>query len=263
MEYDENEDYDDERKGQLAALEHLAMHVVDPKTKGKVSIIAHTDRAIERVRQDGRISNSPDSYQEKAVARKAAQDMPVLLMLRQNGKQDKGWRDLPFWWPVMFVPQTAVTSVFAAEAPAEDTIGSASESLELHVLASHADAYLQKHLGADQKWSGINRAIWNALGITAKHTLHLTQITSLAEEISAKPDDVFAVIALLCGPGSRLLKMNFLSDSGELAEGSNTEVTRRLREWWRDKSIGDEDWKRWASGIAVEWTPANVEGKVQ
>jgi len=34
MEYDEKEDYDDERKGQLAALEHLALHNADPKKKG-------------------------------------------------------------------------------------------------------------------------------------------------------------------------------------------------------------------------------------
>jgi hypothetical protein len=41
-------------------------------------------------------------------------------MLRQTGKEENGWRDLPFWWPVIFAPAESVTCVFAAETPNED-----------------------------------------------------------------------------------------------------------------------------------------------
>lgn len=122
LEFDEKDEFDDERKAHAAALEHISSRAQSAKDCDKVVLIAHVNRKIERVRSDGRISNSPDSYQEKEVARKAASGMPALLMLRQNGTESDGWRDLPFWWPVIFVPENAVTSVFASETPADDTV---------------------------------------------------------------------------------------------------------------------------------------------
>ena len=44
-----------------------------------------------------------------------------LLTFRRHQTIAQGWRDLPFWWPVIVVPQDAVTSVFAAEATQDDT----------------------------------------------------------------------------------------------------------------------------------------------
>jgi hypothetical protein len=59
-----------------------------------------------------------------------AKNIPALMLLRQNGAESNGWRGLPFWWPVIFVPRDAVTSVFAAEAPADDiAIGSAKPNV--------------------------------------------------------------------------------------------------------------------------------------
>jgi hypothetical protein len=57
--------------------------------------------------------------QQENRAREKAATVPVLMLLRQKGSEDKGWRGLPFWWPVIVVSRDAVTSVFAAEAPAE------------------------------------------------------------------------------------------------------------------------------------------------
>jgi hypothetical protein len=128
LEFDENDEFDDERKAHVAALEHLSSKA-EGKHQNKVTIVAHTNRDIERLRSDGRISNSPDSYQEKGVARHEAQHAPVLLLLRQNGAESQGWRDLPFWWPVIFVPAKAITSVFASETPAEDAAAATASAL--------------------------------------------------------------------------------------------------------------------------------------
>lgn len=115
----EDEDHDD-RKAHVAALEHLSKLAVDPSVRGNVLLIAAADRDVVRIREGGRFTNAPDTKQQADFARLKATNTPVLMLLRQNGLESSGWRELPFWWPVVVVPQDAVTSVFAAEAPAEE-----------------------------------------------------------------------------------------------------------------------------------------------
>ncbi|MBQ5962928.1 Z1 domain-containing protein [Massilia sp. ZL223] len=106
---------EDDRKAHIAALEHLSRTSNDKDLRGKVWLITATDRNVSRFREEGRFSNSPDTKQQSDAARLQAQDVPVLMLLRQNGDQAKGWRDLAFWWPVIVTPKTAVTSIFASD----------------------------------------------------------------------------------------------------------------------------------------------------
>jgi hypothetical protein len=107
---------DDDRGAHLAALEHLARTCKRPELKGKVWLLAAKDRDVARYREEGRFSNAPDTKQQKELARTKALDIPVLMLLRQNGTDAKGWRGLPFWWPVIMTPTSAVTAIFATNA---------------------------------------------------------------------------------------------------------------------------------------------------
>jgi hypothetical protein len=111
---------EDEQKAHIAVLEHLSKSSADLHKRGNVYLIAAADRDIVRIRPEGRFSDAPDTKQQQLEARDMAKTIPALMLLRENGSEDKGWKGLPFWWPVIVVPQDAVTSVFAAEAPAED-----------------------------------------------------------------------------------------------------------------------------------------------
>lgn len=115
----EDED-EDERRAHVAVLEHLSKRTGDSSSRGNVYLIAVTQRDVARMRVEGRFSNAPDTKQQADVAREKAKDIPVLMLLRQKGGEEKGWRGLSFWWPVIVVPQNAVTSIFAAEAPADE-----------------------------------------------------------------------------------------------------------------------------------------------
>ncbi len=115
----EDED-DNDQRANLAILEHLSNNSVNPHERGEVWLVAATGRDLSRVRKDGRFENSPDTQQQTAIAEEHAQNIPVLLMMRQNGTEEKGWRDLPFWWPVIVSPINAVTSVFSAETRREN-----------------------------------------------------------------------------------------------------------------------------------------------
>ena len=103
---------------QVAALEHLAKIAKNPAEKGKVHVLAWRGRTLARERGSGRLNDSPDTKQQTDAAHAAARDAPALILLRNNGTETDGWRGLPFWWPVVVVPRSAVTSIFAANAPA-------------------------------------------------------------------------------------------------------------------------------------------------
>jgi len=117
LEFDEVAD--DERKAHVAALEHLSRTAKPQEFKGKVWLLTAEDRNVARYREAGRFSDAPDTKQQADRARELAVDIPVLMLLRQNGEEISGWRGLPFWWPVIVTPKNAVTSIFASDAPSE------------------------------------------------------------------------------------------------------------------------------------------------
>jgi hypothetical protein len=110
-------DGEDERRAHIAALEHLSRTSIDVEHQGKVLLLTAKDRNVRRYREEGRFSNAPDTKQQTDMARLHATQIPVLMLLRQNGKETDGWRDLPFWWPVIVTPEQAITSVFASASP--------------------------------------------------------------------------------------------------------------------------------------------------
>ncbi len=136
LEFDESDE--DDSDAHIAALEHLSLRCENETLRGKVWLLAAKDRDVARYREEGRFSNAPDTKQQKDLARNKAQEIPVLMLLRQNGDKAKGWRDLPFWWPVIVTPVSGVTSVFAmkeSKSPTAATRAGAPRALPTEQLA--------------------------------------------------------------------------------------------------------------------------------
>ena len=104
---------DDVRKAHLAALEHLSRTSKKVDLQGKVWLLTATERNVARYREEGRFSNGPDTKQQADVLGTRVDDTPALMLFRQNGEESQHWRGLPFWWPVIVTPRSAVTSIFA------------------------------------------------------------------------------------------------------------------------------------------------------
>ncbi|MEK4324681.1 Z1 domain-containing protein [Paenibacillus sp. FSL R7-0312] len=104
-------------KAFISSLEFLSNRSTTlEERQGKVWILVRKERQAQRLKQnDGRLENSPDSYQEKNKARDVAQDIPALVLLRQEGEVEKGWSGHPFWWPVLVTPADTRTAVFTSE----------------------------------------------------------------------------------------------------------------------------------------------------
>ena len=92
----------------------------DSERKGFVWIIARSNRNINRMDKNNKFENSPDTPKgekgELRIAREIAEDIPALILLRQNGLKEKGWNGTPFWWPVLIAPAETTSTVFARKA---------------------------------------------------------------------------------------------------------------------------------------------------
>ncbi|HEU6436458.1 MAG TPA: Z1 domain-containing protein [Nitratidesulfovibrio sp.] len=60
-------------------------------------------------------TDAPDSTKTEGALRKEFSDLPMLIMLRQDGGKDKGWNDAPFYWPVISAQRNIKTAIFATE----------------------------------------------------------------------------------------------------------------------------------------------------
>jgi Z1 domain len=98
-----------------AAIDYLSRSIPANSNAGKLWCLIRRDRDITRMRTKGRFQNSPDTKQEQDAIDKLDPSTPVLMLLKQNGKETNGWRDSPFWWPVLQVPLNAQTVVFTSE----------------------------------------------------------------------------------------------------------------------------------------------------
>lgn len=86
----------------------------ESKFKGKVWIVLRENRDISRFKKSGKFEDSPDTSQaELKDARELAENIPALILTRQNGAVEKGWKGVPFYWPVLVAPQNTATTVFA------------------------------------------------------------------------------------------------------------------------------------------------------
>jgi len=110
-----DETMDDDRQAHVVALEHLSRTCIKANLKGKVWLLAARDRNVARYREEGRFSNAPDTKQQKEFAQAKADEIPVLMLLRQNGDEAREWRGLPFWWPVIATSRSAPPVIFATK----------------------------------------------------------------------------------------------------------------------------------------------------
>ena len=96
----------------VTPLEHLTYN-----TDGMVLVAVRGDRNLSRERENifdkrGRFIDAPEAGGEIKIDKKNAIDRPVLVLLKQNGSKDLGWRGTAFYWPVLTTPQNMNAGIF-------------------------------------------------------------------------------------------------------------------------------------------------------
>lgn len=99
-----------------ASMEYLSKNSNDMTQRGNVFCLVRTDRKLKRFKLDGSFSDAPDTASfEGKIARDTAIDIPILMLFKQNGLCSDGWKDYPFWWPVLYTPANTQTVIFASD----------------------------------------------------------------------------------------------------------------------------------------------------
>jgi hypothetical protein len=102
-----------------AALRHLSHQHPDPEQHGKVLLWAAKGRQSSRLASAGshaKFIETPDSDKtEGAMTRKYAINHPILFLLRQDGKKGDGWRDTPFYWPIVRAQANTPPVIYTSE----------------------------------------------------------------------------------------------------------------------------------------------------
>lgn len=100
-----------------AALAHMSNSAANSANRSHVWCLVRRDRNLSRTVSAGShavYADAPDTTRtEGAVARQFAIDTPMLMLIRQNGLEEKGWRGTPFYWPVIVAQQNIRTAIFA------------------------------------------------------------------------------------------------------------------------------------------------------
>ena len=100
-----------------SAIEYYSRIAAPEEDRGFCWLLALTGRKLARVRPGGRFNDSPHTKQQADLVPLAGGKLPILMLFRQEGaKIDQGWRDAPFWWPVLFPPLRSAPAVFAESA---------------------------------------------------------------------------------------------------------------------------------------------------
>lgn len=119
LEFEEDETPDFDWDGARAALTHLCHQAADPSDRGKVWLWAADDRNSSRLASassHATFIETPDSEKtEGQMAKRYAVNQPIMFLLRQNGSAAMGWRDTPFYWPVIRAQKNTPTAIYTAQ----------------------------------------------------------------------------------------------------------------------------------------------------
>lgn len=108
------EGYEWDLESYLSVLNYLSK-VNTAETESNIWMILRHNKDIRRKRIDNdRFIDSPDTgTDEGKVAKGLAQEVPALILVEQQGKEEKGWRGGRFYWPVIIAQKEIQTTVFS------------------------------------------------------------------------------------------------------------------------------------------------------
>ncbi|MCH7597653.1 hypothetical protein IID27_01250, partial [Patescibacteria group bacterium] len=99
-----------------SSLEHLSKKCQNEEDRGMVWVVIKENMNLSRLKADGRLSDDPDGgsgRSARSIALDVAIDSPALILVRENGDKNSGWKDTPFWWPILVNPENMEAVVFA------------------------------------------------------------------------------------------------------------------------------------------------------
>lgn len=113
---DENSEYEWDVTEMIGCIKYATKN-----GDGKMYCLHRTNRDMSRKRANGNFVDAPeDGNKDTPLVRSAAKVKPVIILLKQNGKEENGWRNAEFYWPVLRMPFNIDPAVFSSNNPTAD-----------------------------------------------------------------------------------------------------------------------------------------------
>lgn len=98
-----------EEKAFVALIKYLSTNTVN--------IYCGTNRNISRLRKTSRYYSDMPYNRDNDLrqAKEMATEEPTLMLMKQNGSEENGWRGAQFYWPVLVTPENVDTAVYTSE----------------------------------------------------------------------------------------------------------------------------------------------------
>ena len=145
-----------------AAMKYVSGQCGAPSRKGKAYILVRRNRKNNRKREGERFVNAPDTaHVEGVLAKDFAVDVPMLMLFREEGAKEQGWRGSEFYWPVLYMPQHMRSVIFANDVNDfdEDEVLPVSDDPPVPVVSAYETAMTQFFSDASPK----ELAEWEAI----------------------------------------------------------------------------------------------------
>lgn len=86
-------------------------------SSGEVNIYCGIDRNISRLRKTSRYYSDMPYNRDNDLrqAKEMAIENPTIMLMKQNGKEELGWRGAEFYWPVLVTQNKIDTAVYTSE----------------------------------------------------------------------------------------------------------------------------------------------------
>lgn len=98
----------------VAMMKRFSHRANQAENREKVKVLIKHDRNISRIKASGAYTDNPDDgNKDTPLARQLANDTCALILLEQNGDKEKGWKNTPFWWPVLIAPSATPPAIVA------------------------------------------------------------------------------------------------------------------------------------------------------
>lgn len=118
-------------------------------------------------------------------------------------------------------------------------------------LLQFTNEFIFQNFGSDIKWSRINEAFLRIVESSKSKSIGLDEMVAMSEQYKFELDDIFSLVGLLSTPNKNLLRMEFFTMKNERVESEI--IYRKLKKFWKDRTISKEEWEDWSSTIIVKW----------
>jgi hypothetical protein len=111
--------YDFDWDAYEAIIRYLSSLTKADSYKNKVWCLVRSNRNLSRsvaIGSHAKFSDAPDTTRtDGSVAKELAIETPVLILIKQNGEESRGWMGHPFYWPVLYAQHNLKTVIFSSE----------------------------------------------------------------------------------------------------------------------------------------------------